>query len=585
MAEKPCISCGESLPQRALFCLICGGSQVGNDTTATDLAASNRTPVAGGPVVDDLPEPGVPRRLLEPKTRITDVYTIKEVIGEGGMGVVYRATDHARGRDVAIKALHTSLMGDVGIRRRFTREAKVMTEWSHPHVVGVYDFIDQPDLLAIVMEYIDGPTLEEYLGRWGGRLPYNDIREVFSGVLDAMADAHRIGVVHRDLKPQNILLRPDETGLHPKVADFGIAKVVEGTTYTVTGALLGSCRYMSPEQVQSLQSLDHRSDVYSLGVTLYRAVTGRCPFEGNNHFALMMAHVQQEPAPPSHYRPKIPPALETLILDALQKKSVARPQTCDEFRERLAESLADVTPRQRKQKQLDPVIEDKDGNKLTLITGGKFQQGPNRREVFLDPFYMAEYPVTNKQFRLFLDVTNYKPTDGEAHRFLAHWRKGRCPRALEDHPVVFVSWIDARAYCTWAGRRLPTESEWEKAARGTDGRKYPWGRQEPASIEYANYGRSLANTARVDAFPKGISPYGIHGMAGNVWEWCEDVDDPEFYLRGPDRNPHHTIQPGRAACVVRGGSWMYDTRSLRTYSRSSFEPLFRMDGVGFRCAL
>ena len=158
---------------------------------------------------------------------------------------------------------------------------------------------------------------------------------------------------------------------------------------------------------------------------------------------------------------------------------------------------------------------------------------------------------------------------------------------------MFVSWTDARAYCRWAARRLPSEAEWEKAARGPDGNKYPWGRDEPTA-DHANFGQARAKgypvtgdggTSAIGSHPRNISPYGIHGMAGNVFEWCEDVDDIGFYMHGPDRNPRNTIQPGSAPCVIRGGSWRYDARSLRTYARASFPPTFRLDTVGFRVAL
>src|SRR5690606_34878988 len=107
-----------------------------------------------------------------------------------------------------------------------------------------------------------------------------------------------------------------------------------------------------------------------------------------------------------------------------------------------------------------PLIRDADGGELVLVPAGTFQMGSSRRDVYLDDYYIARYPVTNRQFQVFLDVTGYRPTDTEAHRFLSHWRDSRCPPGLYDHPVVFVSWLDARAYCTWAGRRLPTEAEW-----------------------------------------------------------------------------------------------------------------------------
>jgi formylglycine-generating enzyme required for sulfatase activity len=583
-----CPGCEEPLPVRARYCPGCGRvlrPSAELSDTVTEAAAR--------------PAPTVPPRLIVPGTLVAGRYTVDGVIGEGGMGVVYRGTDTQRDRTVAIKALHSSLMGDRDVRRRFKREAQLMLGWNHRHVVRVHDLIEHEDLLAFVMEYVDGPTLEDHAQRWGGKLPLDDIRLIFSGILEAMEEAHSMGIIHRDLKPQNILLRLDDSGVHAKIVDFGLAKVLEGTTYTMTGAMLGTCRYMSPEQVKSPQDVDHRSDIYAVGVSLYRCLTGRCPFEGTNHFAVMMAHVEQAPEPPSLYRPHLPAALEAVAMQALAKDRADRPQSCAAFRTALEQALADVTSaRVERESELPRVIVEDDGNEMVLIPSGTFQMGSHRRVVVLDRFYLARHPVTNRQFQAFVDATGYRPTDAEAARFLNHFRAGRCPPELVDHPVVFVSWLDARAYCRWAARRLPSEAEWEKAARGTDGNKFPWGRDEPTA-DLANFGQTRAKTypvpgswaagdggtAPVGAFPRGASPYGIQGMAGNVFEWCEDVDDVTFYLHGPDRNPRNTIQPGSAPCVIRGGSWRYDVRSLRTYARSSFPPTYRLDTVGFRVAL
>jgi serine/threonine protein kinase len=587
MAER-CRACDEPLPASARFCPRCGRP------TAVSTVGNGLPSIAvSGTLTDPRPRT-LPPRLIPAGTQITDRYVIDGVLGEGGMGVVYRATDQQRHRVVAIKALHASLMGDDGVRRRFKREAQLMLGWNHRYVARVHDLIEHEDLLAFVMEYVDGPTLEEYAQRWNGKLPYDDIRQIFTSVLEAIQEAHSIGIVHRDLKPQNILLHLATDGVLPKVVDFGVAKVLEGTTYTMSGAMLGTCRYMPPEQVESPQSVDHRADIYSLGVTLYRCVTGRCPFEGNNHFAVMMAHVQQPPEPPSAFRPHLPPALEQIMLQSLAKDRAHRPQSCGEFRTALERSLVDVTSSRIERDDHPPVLTDDDGHEMLLIPAGSFPLGVNRRMVHIDRFYLARHAVTNRQFQTFLEATGYQPEDAEKHRFLHHFRNAVCPVELVDHPVVFVSWTDARAYCRWAARRLPSEAEWEKAARGADGNKYPWGREEPTP-ELANFGHARARsypastrdggTAPVTAFPHSASPYGIEGMAGNVFEWCEDVDEPGFYLHGPDRNPRNTIQPGNAPCVIRGGSWRYDARSLRTYARASFPPTFRLDTVGFRVAL
>ncbi|MEJ7598612.1 MAG: serine/threonine-protein kinase [Kofleriaceae bacterium] len=371
-----CGSCNETLPERARFCPGCGIPVVEGAPIVT-----------GAATLTDARARNMPPRLIAPGTRVTDRYTIDGLIGEGGMGVVYRGSDMQNGRTVAIKALHASLMGDAEIRRRFTREAQLMLGWKHRHVARVYDFIEHEDLLAFVMEYIDGPTLEDHAQRWGGKLPFDDIRAIFSGVLEAMEEAHSIGIVHRDLKPQNILLKLDEAGVTPKIVDFGIAKILEGTTYTMTGALLGTCRYMAPEQVQAPQAVDHRADIYSLGVTLYRCVTGRCPFEGDNHFALMMAHVDQAPEPPSDFRPHLPPALEAIMLQALAKDRAHRPQSCAIFRDSLDAALVDVTPiRVERDSEHPNIIIEEDGNEMVLIPGGAFQLGSHRRTVLLDRF-------------------------------------------------------------------------------------------------------------------------------------------------------------------------------------------------------
>ncbi len=246
------------------------------------------------------------------------------------MGVVYRAHDEARGRTVALKCLHTNLAGDAEIRRRFAREAKVLGAYDHPNVVRVYDFVEHEHILAIVMEHVDGPSLVAHLGKWRGRMPFSEIRSIFGAVLDAVGHGHGRGIVHRDLKPDNILVDRGARGLTPKVVDFGIAKILEGTTYTMSGALLGTCRYMSPEQVQRPDRADLRSDVYSLGVTLYQIATGAVPFDSSNHFTVMMAHVTTRRAPPSSLRDDLPPALERLILDTLAKDPARarRPAPC-----------------------------------------------------------------------------------------------------------------------------------------------------------------------------------------------------------------------------------------------------------------
>lgn len=559
-----CSSCGHPVATTAKFCPECGARQPMDGETA-----------AGGAVES-------PSRFLPTGLVLGGTYRIEAVVGEGGMGVVYRAWDQALDRRVAVKCLHLNLLGDPEVRRRFVREARVMTRFGHPHIASVFDFVESNDVLALAMEFIEGVTLLTHLERWRGGLPLSEVAGVMLPVLDAMACAHAEGVVHRDLKPENILLaRPGGT---PKVVDFGIAKILEGTAYTMSGALLGTWRYIAPEQAQRPHLVDHRADIYALGVTLYHLIEGRLPFDHDNPYALLMDHVHTPPPPMA--REDAPAALVSLVMDCMAKDPADRPGSCAAVAERLeavfAEEGSAVTAPTAKV-EARPTVGD-DGMSLVWVPAGPFLMGSARREVWLDAFAIDRLPVSNRQFRRFVEATGYRPDDRHRARFLAHWRGGRCPDGLLDHPVVYVSWHDARAYATWVGRRLPTEAQWEKAARGTDGRRYPWGRASPTPT-HARFGGRRSGTTPVDAHPAGASPYGVLDLAGNVWEWCLDADDPVFYTHGPDRDPCRTAPPDREASVARGGSWAFGPRTLRTYARRGFSPDTRLDGVGFRCAL
>jgi serine/threonine protein kinase len=574
-----CPTCDSSVPASSTRCPGCGRASVVVDAARRQNAGDDDT----DPVNGTAPPPELPPMRLARGMRIS-VYRIESVVGEGGMGVVYEAWDEAVGRPVALKCLHANLSGDPEIRRRFAREARVLRDYRHPNVIQVFDYIEYDYLLGIVMELVRGPSLVRYLAKWRGRMPLGEVRSLFGGVLDAVEAGHRQGIIHRDLKPDNILVAGEGDARRPKLVDFGIAKILEGTTYTMSGAFLGTCSYMSPEQVQRPTAADTRSDIYSLGVSLYQLCTGRLPFEGN-HFSVMMAHVNEAPRPPSGWRAELPPPLERLILDAMAKDPAQRPASCDEFHARLDAALAEVPPSPPRQRpeSLPPVLSLPSGPPMMLVPAGPFAMGPRRRNVHLDAFYMDETPVTNRDFARFVEVTGYRPNDEGAGRFLQHLPGRKVPKGKEAHPVVFVSWMDAQAYAAWVGKRLPTEAEWEKAARGTDGRKYPWGRTEPTASN-ANYGKARAGTVAVGSLPGGASPYGILDMAGNIWEWCGDYDDPDFYSDGPANNPSNSRGGVKARLVMRGGSYMYGARALRTYSRTSFEAHYRFGDGGFRCA-
>ncbi len=262
-------------------------------------------------------------------------YKIVELIGKGGMAVVYRGQHLTLSRRiVAIKMLSTELERDPSFSERFFREAEVMDRLKHPNIVTLYDFIESENHHFIVMEYVEGTTLNQIIKKAGGPLPLKQIRDIFKQVLDAIGYAHKLGIVHRDLKPSNIMINKEG---QVKITDFGIARLLAENfeaTLTTTGMGIGSPYYMSPEQV--LASKEHpissASDIYSLGITLYQMVTGNVPFSKKDSlFTVLQAHVSAQPPPPRSFCPDIPDSLEEVILKAIEKKPEYRWASCEEF--------------------------------------------------------------------------------------------------------------------------------------------------------------------------------------------------------------------------------------------------------------
>ena len=211
-----------------------------------------------------------------------------------------------------------------------------------------------------------------------------------------------------------------------------------------------------------------------------------------------------------------------------------------------------------------------------LVPAGPFLMGPERRAVHLDAFYVDRVPVTNEQFARFVAVTGYRPEDAGAAPLSPprprHPRQRHAGARLAQHPVVYVSWDDARRTPRGPASGSPPRPSGRRPRAAPTGASYPWGRAEPDRSTRANYGKAHGGTTPVGAFPDGASPYGVLDLAGNVWEWCEDYDDPSFYADGPSHNPRNTRLPRKKPLMVmRGGSWMYGARSLRTLSRTGFE--------------
>ena len=244
-------------------------------------------------------------------------YEVQSEIGRGGMSVVYRARDLRLNRTVAIKVLPPELAYDPAIRTRFTREAQTSAQLSHAHIVPIYDVGEREGIAYFVMTLVTGGNLAALLAR-EPRQPIDEVRRLLCEIADALAYAHLRGVIHRDIKPDNILLDADSG--RAIVTDFGIARAIEaGTRLTITGNALGTPGYMSPEQAVGEREIDGRSDIYSLGVLAFQMVTGRLPFTGGNTMALLLKHVNERPQPIVELRPETPRALRDAIERALAK--------------------------------------------------------------------------------------------------------------------------------------------------------------------------------------------------------------------------------------------------------------------------
>ena len=254
-------------------------------------------------------------------------YEILEIIGQGGMAVVFKAKCHRLNRMVAIKVLKPELADDAEFRRRFHDESQAVAMLSHPNIVSVYDVSKGGGLEYIVMELIDGITLKQYMER-RGQLNWREALHFITQVMKALSHAHSRGIIHRDIKPQNIMILRDGS---VKVADFGIACLTAKTSQTMAGKeAMGSVHYISPEQAKG-ERIDERSDIYSAGVVLYEMLTSRLPFEGDTPVSIAIQHFSAVPLNPREINPDIPEALELICMKAMAPQLDRRYRTADEM--------------------------------------------------------------------------------------------------------------------------------------------------------------------------------------------------------------------------------------------------------------
>lgn len=440
--------------------------------------------------------------------------------------MVYKAEDTMLGRLVAIKRL---LNKDSKILiQRFLAEAKSIAALNHPNIIQIYDIAEDSEGLMITTEFVDGSDLDVLI-RAGKILKPKIAVKLIIPVCKALYYAHNKGVIHRDIKPANILVSNEGV---PKIGDFGLARTQALKDIEVTGMVMGTKSYASPEQFKDSKHLDHRTDIYSLGAMFYEMLTGTSP-----------QYYRDDDVP----RPFLP----------IIKKAMATDPGNRYFQ--LKEMVEDITsvPSKRIVPKYDqttvpakpepaPSIVAADDSEMMLISAGPFRFGPKRTIETLPAFYIDTYPVTNRQFE------RLKPS----HQY---------PHGHENHPVVNISWIEANAYARKMGKRLPTEKEWEKAARGPKGLLFPWGNEH--NPELCNTFESMLNTTTpVDAYPEGQSRYGVFDMSGNVWEWTSTW-----------------LEVKKSARILKGGAYNGEAKFAVCHARFAYPPQGTLPVAGFRC--
>jgi len=266
-------------------------------------------------------------------------YKVIDLAGSGGMGAIYRIEHVITKRVEAMKVLPTGIGSGPEDVQRFEREIEVQARLHHPNIVALYNAVRDDQSIALIMEYVEGESLQRALER--GRLPLHTAVDYAGQILNALAYAHDKGVIHRDVTPANIIISPEGTA---KLTDFGLALAANDLRLTSAGVAVGSAWYMSPEQVRAADRLDARTDLYAMGAILHEMLTGRKLFDADGSFAVMRAHMEAVPQPPSAFNPEVPTALDEVVARALAKDPAARFQSADEFRIALEAAIAGMRP-------------------------------------------------------------------------------------------------------------------------------------------------------------------------------------------------------------------------------------------------
>lgn len=510
--------------------------------------------------------------------RVGDRYTIEERIGKGGMGVVYRAKDMLVDEEVALKFMSPRLLTEKG-KRLFIQEAQIARRLRHENIIAVHDVSwTNEGILYLSMELAEGQSLRDLLRRHREQRRLMSVRlavGITRQVLSALENAHRM-VIHRDIKPENIMILPGE---RVKVLDFGLAKAVQedmlakaaerGLAGHGEGAnrAVGTLAYAAPEQ-KLRREVDLRADLYSVGLVLHELLTLRTPLD--------------KPVTVPQVREDVSPSLQVVLDKALSEEREPRWQSAGAFREALERAWEDSYKKKSVRISVPSREEPASTEDMVFLTGGSFLMGNNdvreqapEEEVYVGPFWIDVFPVTVAKYEAYLNATgNTAPK---------LWRDDRY--SGPNQPVVGVTWEEALAYAEWCGKQLPTETQWEFAARGQDNRKHPWGNLPPSST-LANYNDFLGMPSIVTMHEEGKTPDGVQDMAGNMYEWTIDPYASYAKLRAMygdgNGDPRRASAPRRS---VRGGCYESPEHELLATFRRGFFPESQLPTIGFRCVI
>ncbi|MDQ4041247.1 MAG: protein kinase, partial [Actinomycetota bacterium] len=361
-------------------------------------------------------------RDLAPDTVVDQRYSIVRRIGSGGMADVYCAQDLQLGRKVALKLLYRRFAEDEEFVERFKREASSAAGLQHPHVVGVYDRGEWDGTYYIAMEYLEGRSLKQILQEEGPLAPERAV-DVVLQILQAARFAHQRGIVHRDIKPHNVIL--DDEG-RAKVTDFGIARA-GASDMTETGSIMGTAQYLSPEQAQG-HAVGPRSDLYAIGIVLYELLCGRVPFDGDSPVTIALKQVSELPIPPSAYNPVIPPELDAIVLHALEKEPERRFANADEFAAALQEARATMVA--------------VPAGQATAVFGAIAAADPTAPAALAGP-PLPPAPTQEELAAMTYPPEPLPPEDEEERRRLARTMAGRLPPPAAGDDTALLARFDA----------------------------------------------------------------------------------------------------------------------------------------------